>query len=291
EGISMKIFVALTIVAAFALLAAALPAFSQNGNTEMRNADLIVEANRSTGAYTMATVGRPADSLTAGVAAKVNGAWLRSFDYPRHEITDGFSQVAATVVKILTITNTGLAGEPDLIATIGLNDKGLFAHITVEVRNSTGKEIFVQAVRVLDARDGSFLNLNDPDSADRVLSDSFSEDRPDMLIHDLSDAKNGMHRAVGSQLIYNGQSQQSLFVGALTADHWLTVLRLHLDPSKSKIAAYEVESTGTTNLTRKNSLGDSPPEDRIELSRPVAPGATLTSEPVMIALGSDYHAQ
>ena len=40
--------------------------------------------------------------------------------------------------------------------------------------------------------------------------------------------EHGMHRAVGSQLIYNRESHESLFLGALTSDRFLTILRLHV---------------------------------------------------------------
>ena len=200
---------ALSTVAAFALFAGPLQAFPQNNGTAMRNADLIVEANPSTGAYTIATLGQPSDSLTAGVAAKVNGAWLKSSDYPRHEISRASFNAGGVSEQDLVITDSGLAGAPDLIATLSIFTRSSPAQIKVEVRNTTGKEISVQAIRGVDARDGAFLHLNGPDSADRVLSDSFSEDRPDMLIHDFADAENSMHRGVGSQLIYNRQSGQS----------------------------------------------------------------------------------
>ena len=86
-----------------------------------------------------------------------------------------------------------------------------------------------------------------------------------------------MHRAVGSQFIYNRQSRQSLFLGALTSDKWLTVLRLqvnekHINEKKAGITSYEVDSTGTTELAKENSLKESPEEDQIELSLPVGAG-------------------
>jgi hypothetical protein len=110
-----------------------------------------------------------------------------------------------------------------------------------------------------------------------------------MAIHDLGDDSAGLYRGVGSQLLYNRQSKQSLFVGALASERWLSILRLHAP--QAKLAAYEVESAGTTELEAENSLQTSSPEDRIELSLPVSPGSTISSENVMLALGSDYHAQ
>src|SRR5262249_50384844 len=70
---------------------------------------------------------------------------------------------------------------------------------------------------------------------------------------------------------------------------FLTVLRLRVDTQSKKISAYEVDSTGTTELAEENSLRESPPEDRIELSLPVASGGTLFSERVLVAFGSGYH--
>ncbi len=125
------------------------------------------------------------------------------------------------------MTYAGSSGQPDLICNLRVHPQSIFAEIDVQVRNSTGEQVTVQTIRVLEARN-PVLNLDGPESADRVLSDSFSENRPDMKIYDLAQPTDGMHRAVGSQLIYNRQSRQSLFLGALTSDKWLTVLRLHV---------------------------------------------------------------
>jgi alpha-galactosidase len=147
----------------------------------------------------------------------------------------------------------------------------------------------VQGIRAIEIRDPRLLDLGAPASALRILSDSFSEDRPAMAIHDFGDNTDGLYRGVGSQLFYNRQSKQSLFVGALSSEKWLTILRLHAP--QSKMTAYEVESAGTTELELENSLETSPSEDRVELSLPVAPGSTISSESIMLALGPDYHAQ
>src|SRR5207302_1729986 len=101
------------------------------------------------------------------------------------------------------------------------------------------------------------------------------------------------HRGVGSQLLYNRQSHVSFFVGALTSNRFLTVSRLHLaGPLNAPlIQAFEVDSTGTTELTKENSLKQSPPEDQIELSLAVAPGAGLDSEKLLFSVSGDYHSQ
>lgn len=285
----MKISVALFIGTALTLLSA--PQSVREQPVGIQSRDLKVEANPATGSYTISTARRPEDSVAAGVAVKVDEKWLRSSDYPRHEISSGAVRASAGEITTLTISNLGLSGAPDLIVNLSLSDTASAVRILVEVRNTTGKKIAVQTIRVLDATGNSAINLNGPDASDRVLSDSFSEDRPTMLIHDLSDAEDGIHRAVGSQLIFNRQSGQSLFLGALSSEKWLTILRLHLNSDKSRISSLEVDSTGTTELAKENSLRESPPEDQLELSLTVQPGATLSSEPLMANLGDDYHAQ
>jgi hypothetical protein len=61
--------------------------------------------------------------------------------------------------------------------------------------------------------------------------------------------------------------------------------------SAPQIQAFEVDSTGTTELTKENSLKQSPQEDQIDLSLPVAPGAGLNSEKLFFGVSGDYHAQ
>ena len=102
----------------------------------------------------------------------------------------------------------------------------------------------VEALRVLDAEGAGLMELGGPASADRVLCDSFSEDRPAMQIREWSDVEKKMHRGVGSHLIYNQQSEMSWFMGALTSDKLLSVLRLHMGDGAA-IASYEVGSVST----------------------------------------------
>lgn len=256
---------------------------------KIENSKLEVEADQKTGAYTIRSRDNPHDWLTATMEAEVNGRWLHASDYPRHEATAPLSGDSGAGSE-LRITYSGLSGQPSLVGSIRLRAQAEFAEIEALVRNDTPGQITVQAIRTMDAR-SHVLALDGPASADRVLSDSFSEDRPNMSLHDLADAADGMHRAVGSQLIYNRQSQQSFFVGALTSEKWLTVLRLRLNETKDNIARYEVESTGTTELAKENSLRTSPAEDQIELSLPVEAGQDLRAEKLMASFSSDYHGQ
>lgn len=259
-------------------------------NPRIEDAKLAIEANQKAGSYTIQSKENPRVSITAAFAAEVSHRWLRASDYPRHEAQESSLSGDGGKGSQLTLTYSGLSGQPDLICTLRLREQTAFAEIEVQVHNNTGAEVTVQSIRMLDAQ-GPTLTLDGPASAERVLSDSFSEDRPNMELHDLAQPTGGMHRAVGTQLIYNRQSRQSLFLGALTSEKWLTVLRLHVDEKQGAITGYEVDSTGTLELEKENSLRDSPEEDRVELSLPVEPGQSLASERLMASLSSDYHAQ
>ncbi|MGB8911169.1 MAG: PKD domain-containing protein [Candidatus Sulfotelmatobacter sp.] len=256
---------------------------------KIENPHLLVETNRLGDIYTLRSKEHQRVSISARVAAEIDHRWISSSSYPHHEVKETSFAEGLDAGPQLTMTHSGRSGDPDLICQIRLHSRPAYAEIEVQVRNSTAARTTVQSIRVLEGVD-PFVNLDGPAASDRVLSDSFSEDRPDMEIHDLAHVDDGVHLAVGSQLIYNRQSHQSLFLGALTSERWLTILHLHVD-QKQSIAGYTLDSSGTTELTKQNSLRNSPKEDQIELSLPLDPGQTLASERVMASLAADYHTQ
>ena len=249
-----------------------------------------VRVSSADGSYTIFDPVSRKTVLHSRVAAEIDHQWLRSSDYPRHSLSrDSVADELGPGTKF-TISNTGLRGQPDLIFSLQTHANPDFVTVVVMVRNNhASTPITVQAIRTVEAIGPEIADLGGPGVSDRVLSDSFSEDRPAITIRNLTDVKSGMHRAVGSQLIYNRETKRNCFLGSLTSDKFLTILRLHVE--KDRIASYEVDSTGTTELEKENSLEKSPTEDRIELSVPVPPGANLSSERLLISTGTDYHQQ
>ncbi|MBV9340464.1 MAG: PKD domain-containing protein [Acidobacteria bacterium] len=241
------------------------------------------------GSYTVFDPQSQTPVLHSSVAAEVNHRWLKSGDYPRHLVSRAAAAAERGSGIRFTVVNSGLAGQPDLVYFVELHGDPDYATVLAQVRNQGSNPLSVQALRPVQAIPPAVASLGGPDASDRVLSDSFSEDRPAMTIRDLGDAENGMHRAVGSQLIYNRESKRSLFLGALTSDKWLTIVRLHV--TEGHPASYEVDSAGTTELEKENSLQSSPADDQIELSLPVVPGGELSSEELLIATGGAYHQQ
>ena len=254
---------------------------------------LQITVNPADGTYAIAMPGSNSYVLRAGVAVEADGRWLHASDYPRHAVEHSQAQGYLGKATDWQVTYSGLSGRPDLIYHLRAYSSEPFGDIQVMVRNTTGKTIHVEGIRSLEATEGRIIDLGGPDLDNRVLSDSFSEDRPAIAIRDFADAEHQMHRAVGSQLIYNRRSNQSLFLGALTSDRFLTILRLHLAGASDTLhaASYEIDSTGTTEMEKENSLEHSSAEDRVQLSLPVASGAELSAECVLFSLATDYHRQ
>ena len=271
-----------------AMIVAALPCAAQ----QLTNDKLSLTANPQDGSYQLALRGgQPV--FTSRVAAQVDHQWLRSSEYPHHQASESNFTDELGAGRAVTVTCQGLAGKADLVYTIQLYQQLHYATVQVTVRNTTGKEVSVQAIRGVEAIGEPVLNLGGHAFANRVLSDSFSEDWPDLKLYDLGKVPGGMHRGAGSQLIYNRESKQSLFIGALNSDRFLTLLHLQAAGTgvETKIASFAVDSTGTTEIQKEVALEGAPSEDQIELSLPLPPGAAMASERLMISAGPDYHNQ
>ncbi|MGC1450568.1 MAG: PKD domain-containing protein [Candidatus Sulfotelmatobacter sp.] len=233
----------------------------------------------------------------ARVAAEIDHKWVKSTDYPKHEIAQSNFVDALGHGRKITVTSSGLPQLPDLAFTLAIYDGRGFGVIEAEVQNHTGNPVTIQSIRGVEADGSKIIDLGGVQSADRVLSDSFSEDWPPLQIYDLGKAPQGMHRAVGSQLIYNRESKESLFLGALTSNRFLTIIHLQTQstsPDAPGIVSYTVDSTGTTEIQAtdpESGLREGPPENLIELSVLLSASESLTSERVMFCAGTDYRSQ
>src|ERR1700728_3767216 len=216
---------------------------------QLTNGTLSVTVKRQDGSYEFGPIGSQ-PTLQSSVGALVDHKWLHSGSYPSHTVSESPFNDALGAGRQLTVTCSGLHDAPDLIYVMQLYTENSYGTFQVRVRNGTGKTISVQAIRSVEATGDSILNLGGRPSDERVLSDSFSEDWPDLVIYDLGEAPGGMHRGVGSQLIYSRQTRQSLFIGALTSDRFLNILRLKTEGkgAGAKIGSFNVESTGTTEI-------------------------------------------
>jgi alpha-galactosidase len=269
-------------------LMVALPCVAQ----QMTNDELSLTVNAPDGSYQL-SLHNGQSVLWSRVAAEVDHQWLRSNDYPRHQASESTFEDDLGAGQEVTVICSGLDGKPDLVYVLQLYKQRPYGTVQVKVKSRAAREVTVQAIRSVEAIGEPAINLDGGQSADRLLSDSFSEDWPDLVLYDLGGVPGGMHRGAGSQLIYNRESKQSLFLGALTSDRFLTLMHLQAEGTgaKTKIASYTVESTGTTEIQRDFDLKDSSADDQVELSLPLKPGGEMVSERLMFEAGPDYHNQ
>jgi hypothetical protein len=269
---------------------------AHSADTELRTNALVVRISAADGSYAITASGAGSPVLRSGVGAEIDHRWIQSAEYPKHEIADSDFEDSLGRGHQAVVKSTGLADRPDLTYTIRLYQTRPFGEIQVELENRSGRSVEVESIRSVEARGDAILNLQANPSSDRVLSDSFSEDWPPLRIYDLGKAPHGMHRAVGSQLVYNQQSRESLFIGALTSDRLLTIVHLKTQPGASgpSIASFTVDCTGTTEIQatdEESELREGPRENLVELNLPLPSGGSLSSERLLFAVGSDYHAQ
>ena len=302
----MKKTIALGCSILLLVLSAASHAQTGTGDNEISSNALRVSLLNKGAVYQVKGRGLERPVFSARIGVEVDHQWLWSTDYPQsHVVSSEFRDPLGTGHK-LDVTFTGLANKPDLKYTVELYDQHPFGDVQVSLQNQGKNDVQVQAMRVLDASGSPVVDLGGPEETERIMSDSFSEDRPPLHIFDLgkareykgedsySDQLTPVHFAVGSQLIYNRTSQYSLFMAILTSERWLTVYHLATEGEASGRAhttSYAVDCTGTTEIMKKESIRESPADQQIELSLSVKPGETISSERVAFAVGTDYHWQ
>lgn len=293
-----------TVAVGFAMLVG-LAGFGQPA-PQVQNRRLTVTVRPADGAFELRAEGLRAPVFIARVGAEVNHAWVWSSDFAKHEVEATTFDGPLGSGHQLEVSFGPQKNNVTLKYVVQMYDKRPFGNLRVEVTNAGGETLQVEDTRMLDVVGGEpRVDLQGPESAERVLSDSYSEDRPPLHIFDLGKmpdylgeddfAKSGSgHLAVGSQLIYNRQSQYSLFLAALTSNKLLTIFHLNTTLAKAgeaKVASYTVDATGTTEIMKNEALKDDPDSDKIELNLPVAPGQSLSSETLAFTVGRDYFAQ
>jgi hypothetical protein len=258
----------------------------------IRGGELTIEAFDD-GFYGLSSTAIHGTVLRSEVQADIAGSTLKSSQYPHHltQITQFHDELGSG--SMLTVTHTGLPRVPDLICDLRVYRDQPWGDIQVRLHNTTSNSIDVHAIRVVRSTSGNVLHLNGPDTEDRILSDSFSEDTPQLKLMDLTESPDGMHRAFGSQLIYNRQSGTSLFLGALSADKLLTVFHLKSTGHgpDAHVLSYDIADTGTNEILRDETEQGYSSANNVLLSLRVPASKSLSSERLMFAIGSDYHQQ
>src|SRR5271166_627530 len=254
----------------------------------IRGGDLSV-AVFNDGSYALRSAAISGDVLHATVEVDTATGTLTPTIYPRHVTSVSTFNDALGTGQMLTETLSGLQGAADLVCEFRVYADRPWGDIRIKVTNSAAQPVVIHSIRVVKAGGGTVLQLNGPDTEDRVLSDGLSEDPSQ--IADLGEPSGGIHRSFSSQLIYNRKSGQSLFLGTLSADSLVTVFHLRSSSRPdAHVLSYDVEDTGTTEYLRDQSqpYGEA---NEVPLRLEVAPGESASSERLMFAIGPAYHAQ
>jgi alpha-galactosidase len=272
---------------AVSILWSTLTASAQVGPT-LQNKQLSVGVRPEDGAYEIFSRELEHPVLISRVDAQIDQEWIGSSDYPRHETSRAPFENVLGHGQAVTLTFTGLAGKPDLVCELRLYEDEPYGDVSVLVRNRTRRGFSVQAIRVVDAVGNPLIDLGASDQNDRVLAESVSED-PTIPIGGLTEAPKGVYFGVRNILIYNLASKQSLQFSALTSERFLTISRLRVHPDSSgaaRVASFTVDSTGSTEaILDRDPIA---PSQQVQLSLPLPPGTSISSELVMFAAGGDY---
>ena len=271
-----------------ALIAVSALQASAQKDLLIQNKQLTIAVRAQDGAYEIRSLGLQQPVLVSNVGVEVNGEWLSSSRYPHHEATPTSFEDVLGQGRAIRVTFSGLANKPDLVCTLRLYEDAPYGDVTVLVRNGTGNSFSVQAIRVVEAVGNPLVNLGASEENDRVMFEGFTED-PTIQIGTLAEAPHGIYSGACNDLIYNLASKQSLMLSALTSDRFLTVSHLKVGSPSSHdahIASFTVDSTGTTEFVLERD--QIAPSQQVQLSLPVPPGGTLSSERVMISAGTDY---
>ena len=81
--------------------------------------------------------------LRAGIAAKVNGAWLHSADYPKCSVNASEVNGTLGAAHQWVVEYSGLSGRPDLGYTLRSYRDKPFADVQADVINRTGETVEV----------------------------------------------------------------------------------------------------------------------------------------------------
>jgi alpha-galactosidase len=257
-------------------------------STVIRGSGLSIESLED-GSYVLRSTAIVGDVLHAETSVYTTAGILSSSLYPHHltSVSEFHDDLGAG--QMLTVRHTGLAGKADLICEFRAYVDRPWGRLRVKVVNSTKQTVVIHSIHTIRSTPGSTVQLNGPSSEDRILSDRFSEDPA--LLADLGTPAGGVHLSFNSQLIYNKKSGNSLFLGALSAEKFVTVFHLRSTPQPdARILSYDVEDAGTNEALHDQSKPYGV-DNEVPLALDVAPGQSVDTEPLMFAVGPDYHSQ
>ncbi|MDR3510632.1 MAG: PKD domain-containing protein [Caulobacteraceae bacterium] len=241
---------------------------------------LSVRASAPDARFQLLRAGERIPVLAGGFAVEVDGRWIGADAYPSRRVVRAVRDEAGAICQETSLVASGRPDAPDLTATLSVCGAGEVARLNLTARNGGAAPFRIGGFRpIVGALDAAGAGV-------RVLSDSYSEDTPVLKVRDLLDGA-GPHLGYGHQLVFDRAAGRGVLVGALSADRWLTYLRLA--PTAGGPARLEVEQAGVTRAALTKSLDRSRPQDVMTYEAPLAAGQALSGEPLLIGAGGDEH--
>ncbi|MGA7376103.1 MAG: hypothetical protein WBW36_07145, partial [Candidatus Sulfotelmatobacter sp.] len=113
------------------LMIFASPALTAQVIADPQGPSVLVQA--SDGTYEIQTIAGAHAVIRARVAAEIDHKWVRSTDYPKHEILQTTFTNALGHGKKITVTSSGIANFPNLAYRLQIYDGQAFGVVEVEV--------------------------------------------------------------------------------------------------------------------------------------------------------------
>src|SRR6516162_8585273 len=142
-------------------LMAALLASSVSTGQELATKEVSLRVDAQQGIYGVAFPNGPT-IVRARSGAEVDHRWLRSTDYPRHATRESSFTDALGAGTELIVTCSGLPDAPDLIYSLRIYEPHAYVTVQVSLRNTTAREVRVEALRAVEALGEDILELRGP---------------------------------------------------------------------------------------------------------------------------------
>ena len=260
---------------------------------------LSVAVQAKDGTYEIQTGNSGHSVIHARVAAEIDHKWVRSTDYPKHEISQSAFEDALGHGKKFTVISSGLPNLPDLEYTLQIYDgRALWCHRGCSTKSHGQSDD--------DPKYPKRRGRRRPRSS---ISDGAQKRRPQFSR--IASARIGRHCRFSIWKSSSGDAprrrQPAPLQPGKQGEFVCSGLSLPTDCSRSficrrnlrhhggiGIASYTIDSTGTTEIQAtdpESGLREGPAENLIELSVPLAAGESITSERLMFAAGKNYHSQ
>ena len=118
---------------------------------KIQNQKLAVTVRQEDGSYEIIDHDAHRRVLRATVGAQLDHQWLKSNEYPTHEISQSRFEDVLGRRQEIEVRPTGLSAQPDIFCFPRLYDEQPYGDIQVEIQNRKRKTSSVESIRSVEA--------------------------------------------------------------------------------------------------------------------------------------------